>query len=170
MVSSSRVGAAGTCTGGWYDPTSGLSWQNPPPTPGDPAFLLAGREAVEYCDALDPGGHGPGCWHLPTIDELRSLVRGCHDTETGGSCGVNNACLGEACWDLSCAGCPESSGPGRWGAYWPSEIGGSVSWYWSSSRHAHGDCDAWLVQFNQGFVSYYDMTGELNLRCVRPGP
>ena len=146
------------CDGGLLDSTSGLCWQNPPPAKG-----YTWKRAVSYCAALKLGAHGSGSWHLPTISELRSLIRGCPDTETGGSCGVTDSCLDPfQCWGntmssfggityTTCRGyktvrcsdprvrgpCREypakASGPGTKGAYWPAGFRGPVDIYWSSS-------------------------------------
>ena len=54
----------------WHDPKSGLTWQNPP---SDVRMDL--KTATAYCSSLTlDGGSG---WRLPTIGELRSLIRGC---------------------------------------------------------------------------------------------
>jgi hypothetical protein len=67
-----------------------LEWMNPPGT-SDVAGALA------YCDALVLGGHDD--WRLPTIDELRSLIRGCANTVTGGPCGASDTCRsGDRCY------------------------------------------------------------------------
>ena len=54
--------ADGTVT----DRRTGLTWQKL-----GPAKALTWEEALKYCDALKPSGHGP--WRLPNIKELRSL-------------------------------------------------------------------------------------------------
>lgn len=49
-------------------------------------------KASQYCSELNSkqyGGHGG--WRLPTIDELRSIVKNCPGTELGGECRVSEA-------------------------------------------------------------------------------
>jgi hypothetical protein len=48
------------------DRRTGLTWQKL-----GPAKALTWEEALKYCEALKPSGHGP--WRLPNIKELRSL-------------------------------------------------------------------------------------------------
>jgi hypothetical protein len=156
---------ADRCLGGWYDPSSGLCWEDPRLD-----YWFTWYEAADDCDALDLGGYGIGSWHLPTISELRSLVRGCPATATDGSCGVTDACRsGGSCFDAECHGCSPGGGPGSGGGYWPSGLGGAPGWYWSSS-HADSPTDAWFISFYSGEVNYYAMEMTLGVRCVRPGP
>jgi hypothetical protein len=153
------------CIGGLYDSYTGLCWQDPPDD-----TLRTWDDAVAYCDglALD------GCedWHLPTLDELRSLIRGCPATATGGSCGATDICLAEECWSSACQGCPDAVGPGTDGDCWPSELGGDTEWpYWSSSSFVPGDSPrAWYVWFNHAQVAYHANANATYVRCVRPGP
>ena len=150
---------------GWYDPTSGLCWQDPPEE-----TLRTLNDAVAYCDGLALGGSDT--WHLPTINELRMLIRGCPNTEAGGPCGITEACLGAACWNDPCAGCPDRGGPGAGGAYWPPELRGTTSWaysYWSSSGNADATW-ARAVLSESGGVYGYDGAALFHVRCVRPGP
>jgi hypothetical protein len=156
-----------TCSGGWYDPSSDLCWQDPPDETG-----RNWDAAVAYCNGLSLGGHGPGSWHLPNIDELRSLVRGCPDIETGGACRVTEACLGDGCYDSACypADCGALGGPGAGGCYWPAGPGGPCLWYWSSSSYAGGASYAWLVDFYNGYVDRNVKIGTHYVRCVRRGP
>ena len=159
-------GSMTTCAGGWYDSSSDLCWQDPAPY-----SEFDWNAAMAYCAALDLGGYGPGSWHLPTISELRSLVRGCPATETGGPCGVIDACLGPTCENDSCLGCASLGGPGAVGEYWPSALRGTAHLCWSSSSVAAGGAAyAGLVYFANGYVVNYVKTTTLNVRCVRPGP
>jgi hypothetical protein len=122
--------------------------------------------AQTYCAGLSWGGYSG--WSLPDIDQLRSLIRGCADTETGGSCGVTDGCLDLNCDNAACNNC-SGSGPGPGGAFWPPEISGVISWYWSSSAVADLTGDAWMVSFFSGFVVYLsDGAPQFGARCVRP--
>ena len=158
-------GDAGACDGAWLDPTTGYLWENPPPV-----AQMNWDDAVTYCNGLALCGYGPGSWHLPTVSELRTLIRGCPATESGGWCGVTDSCLSDSCEWEPCVGCGYLSGPGPGGCYWDSALGGWCSWYWSSSSSAGGASYAWTVYFNYGYVGYYDETYTDSVRCVRRGP
>jgi hypothetical protein len=153
------------CAGGWRDPVTGLCWQEPAASEA-----MSSENASRYCDALELGGFGPGVWRLPTIGELRSLVRGCPATETGGECGVTDDCLRYACGMGDCAGCPEGEGPGPDGLYWP----GGLRWtldpgYWSSSVQPP-DGAAWYIEFHLGIIISADRDRSDGVRCVRSDP
>jgi hypothetical protein len=151
---------AGTCVGGWYDPASGLCWEDPPPST---AMDLS--EAEAYCDALSLGGYGSGSWHLPTIDELRSLIRECPATEPGGACAVTDPwCLdNHFCMNDWCDGCSS-----MWGCYWPDPVSGPCSVFRSSSvgGDRFGACN-FVVRFTNASV---ECGTSAHARCVRPGP
>lgn len=155
------------CDGGLLDPASGLCWQDPPAD--DRIFTW--EEAMAYCDELDLGGYGQGSWRLPTISELRSLIRGCPETETGGACGVTDDCLDDDdCFNRHCGGCSDSGGYGAEGAYWP-EVGvGVVPSFWSSSSRPGSSSYAWGVSFDYAVVSALNKTNNFYVRCVRGGP
>jgi hypothetical protein len=153
------------CEGsGWLDPATNSCWQDPPPD-----NYLNWDNAMSYCNNLQHGGYGD--WRLPSISELRSLIRGCQATETGGACAVKDSCLALECWSASCDGCTDSEGPGTEGCYWdPGLLGGAnCGWYWSSSTYAGGSTDAWLVVFSQGKVGRHIKTNTQSVRCVRGG-
>jgi len=148
----------------WTDPNTGYMWQNGA-TVGENYYEWDFAEI--YCAGLTWDGYSD--WRLPDIDQLRSLIRGCTDTETGGACGVTDGCLDASCWDDACEGC-SGSGPGPDGAFWPSEISGNNNhWYWSSSAVANAGGDAWNVGFGSGNVnSAYGGVPSYNARCIRP--
>ncbi len=68
----------------WIDPTTGLEWQN-----GDNC-CDTWYVAEEYCETLTWDDRSD--WRLPTISELRSLIRGCDATVTGGECPASDDC------------------------------------------------------------------------------
>lgn len=120
--------------------------------------------AEDYCSSVTATG---ASWRLPTISELRSLIRGCESTELGGICGVTDACVSESCRNEFCDGCSSGGGPSD-GRYWPAGIvGSSHHWketYWTST----GDEPdyVWVVNFGGGLVA---MSHVENLRftlCV----
>jgi len=127
-------------------------------------------DAVTYCQDLTLSGGG---WHLPTISELRTLIRGCAATQTGGSCGVTDNCMDSGCRSDSCDGC-SGSGPGANGCFWPSQFNGfcNPGCYWSSSAAAgqHPGHGWWQVCFDNGgiiFYGCYTNNDVGNVRCVR---
>jgi hypothetical protein len=154
---------------GWYDETSGLCWENPP-TSTDEVYV---EEAITYCDSLSLGGHDD--WRLPSISELRSFIRGCAATMTGGECGVTDECtLQSECWSSSCVngnGCEVGTGPGVDGYYWDPEIiaGGAFN-YWSSTPEVPSDYyHTWTIQFSSAFVISTEVPITTQFRCVRSG-
>ena len=153
--------AGGSCENGqcaypyWTDPTSNLTWENPPE-----GAKQDWASAKEYCVDLELDGGG---WRLPTVSELRSLIRECAGQVTGGACGVTDTCLSysqcwsqESCWSCLTAGC-----------YWPDELQGPCDWYWSSSEVEDIYGRVWYVGFDDGYLYYYTVHGDGNVRCVR---
>lgn len=143
----------------WTDPSSGLMWQN-----GDDC-CYEWDKAKGLCQNSNWGGYGD--WRLPTISELRSLIRGCSATEADGSCGVTDSCLDSDCWNGPCDGCPGMDGPGTGGRYWPAGLAGDGYWYWSSSTVADDEPYAWSVDFDVGRVNTDIVYDASYVRCVR---
>ena len=159
----------GACDGAWFDPTTGYLWEKPPSD-----TTRTWDDAVSYCNGLTLCGYSPGSWHLPDIDELRSLIRGCPDTVTGGACGVTDSCLdgGGTCWSDACQGCTWLGDPGAGGCYWNEALGSDCAWYWqwSSSFYAAFPAHASFVFFHLGFVGWAHKTYASYARCVHTGP
>ena len=153
----------------WTDPGSGLTWQNGSSVGGEYSW----QDAQDYCDNLAWAGYSD--WWLPNIDQLRSLIDGCADTEQGGACNVSTDCWSNSvCRNAACNGCGLLSGPGSSGAYWPSEISGDVTspiylFYWSSTKEEDSPTAAWGVRYEYGSLD----PGNINYpnwgraRCVR---
>ena len=55
-----------------------LQWSNRSPE------KMNWPKAIDYCRNLNEGGYSN--WRLPDIDELRTLIKNCPKTETGGEC------------------------------------------------------------------------------------
>jgi hypothetical protein len=147
----------------WQDPASGLTWQVNP-TGGK----MGWSGAKEHCKSLSASGFHD--WRLPTISELRTVIRGCAGAQTGGSCGVTDSCPRLSCVNDVCSGCPSKRGPGPEGRYWPAELAGEGGWYWSSSAVVDYGRTAWGVDFDYGSV--HDLTDYPDAiyfpaRCVR---
>jgi len=127
--------------GTWMDPSTGLIWQVEWAMP-----YLDWQGAIDYCEDLTLGGSSD--WRLPSIDELRSLIRGCPALETGGSCGVHGGCLTLSCHNDDCHyGCNANQGPGPAGLYHPVELGFWEGWIWSSSAVEDVEAEAWVIFF-----------------------
>lgn len=147
----------------WFDSATGLTWQK---DPGD--VELAWAPAIDYCRNYQ-GGKG---WRLPDIDELRSLIRGCPDTISGGPCRESVQCssAGLDCYDgEKCMGCMDWKGPGKNGCYWPSELDGPCEWYWSSTTQSDLETYACFAHFRMAHLSHDAKTSDMthHVICVR---
>jgi len=151
----------------WTDVTTGLIWQSGPSV-GYDGYDWA--NAVTYCSTLSWDGYTD--WRLPSVSEMRSLLRGCDATRIGGACAVTDECLSfDACWNAPCNGCLARLGPGPQGAYWPPEVAGEIYGpyaYWTSSAVADENGYAWPVYFNGGYVTpAAESYNFFSVRCVR---
>ena len=185
-VPTKQIAAAGTMRdngdGTVTDLGSGLVWEKKPST-----GLLIWSKAKAHC-----AGKGGG-WRLPTISELRSLIRGCPNTMTGGACKVTDSCLSYSCFVKDdCWRCSSRKGPEQYGYHQdPILEQGIGSRFWSSPPRADNPFRAllvlfgvggmsyegadnpyraWFVDFGVGGVSYEGVVMAYGVRCVRPGP
>jgi formylglycine-generating enzyme required for sulfatase activity len=152
-------------TGLWVDPTSGLVWQK-----AAPADFVVQAAASTRCSGNDAGLPGSG-WRLPTIGELRTLVRGCPVCAPGGACGVTDDCLGAGCWSGECYGCPDDEGPAD-GCYWPEALQGDCTWYWASSPETNPSLAGYYhgMGYHRAELQSTPGTHTRLGRCVRMGP
>ncbi|MDP8222382.1 MAG: PEGA domain-containing protein [Candidatus Lernaella stagnicola] len=164
LKSKGVLGAGGKI---WTDVSTGLMWQVVP-TRGK-KNKTSKNLTKSHCRRLTLAGYGD--WRLPTISELRSLIRGCPATEKGGSCSVTDLRLNRNWLEKSCWGCSSRKGPGRDGMYMPPELSGNCCSYWSSSAVTGENRSTWFVNFRTGRI-YNDYSGgnaKFNsiTRCVR---
>lgn len=144
----------------FIDDVTGLAWELVPQG-GNPNVA----DALAYCDALTLLGSGG--WRVPTVDELRSLLRGCPDTASSGACGLTDDCATADCRDDACDGCIDTpnEGPAMFGCYWNPNLQGECSGYWSSTTPGGGL--GWLVDFDDATIRQRDATLPAGLvRCV----
>jgi alpha-tubulin suppressor-like RCC1 family protein len=148
----------------WLDPESGLCWQQ-----GVGNHIEDRAEAFDYCCRLKLGEHDD--WRVPTIEELRTLVRGCPASEAGGACGVDDDGTRPPDADL-CDGCDEGAGAGNDGCYWPDDLGGycdGASSFTSATMAATPPLrTAAYVGFSDAKVWYGEIQSpHYSVRCVR---
>ena len=157
-----------SCSGG-TDPETGLTWS------AKAQKTMNWDDAVSYCGDLTEGGYSD--WHLPNIDELKTLLIANRVTS---NCAVSedNGCLSSSCW--SCSTCTQTGteDPNNqykscsdWGtAYSDGRYSkfGETGLFWSSSTKSDDPDLAWLVPFDYGYVGGYYKTYNIgNVRCVR---
>jgi hypothetical protein len=143
----------------WTDPTSSVTW-----LPSAPGEVLPFDKAARHCDSVKAGGHDD--WRLPTVDEIRSLIRDCPGTVSGGACTVTDACAGGDCFGDACFGCEFIKGRAR-GCYWPDALGKECDWVWSGTQVTGRPGFAWFVDFPYGFVLPISRDYEMSPWCVR---
>lgn len=142
----------------WRDYSTNLLWQNPPAK--DQYMYLA--MAKQYCLSLVLDGYDD--WRLPTVSELRSLIRGCTGTQSSGACNITDGgCANWTCRSSTCNGCTAGTGPAK-GCFWPTEVEGTCEWYWSATVTEDASGNAWGVLFSNAMVN--DAHGGY-VRCVK---
>jgi len=147
----------------WTDATTGLMWQNGTDV-GSVSYDWA--DAKNYCANLSWAGYSG--WRLPTISELRGLIRGCKSTVTGGACPVTDSCASWSdCWNDTCDECLQWEGPGPLEDYWPPAVSGNIAWYWSSTVATDEVQMVWGVGFLEGLVDTGSEGFTYPTRCVR---
>ena len=160
-VAPADAGGGETCDAvvEWTDPDTGLMWEQ--------TACGTFREwsaAQTYCDELTTTSSEN--WRLPTISELRALIRGCDSTETGGACAVDDDCLDPGCYSAdACQTCVGQSGPAS-GCFWPSELAGVCEGYWSSSARSDSPTMKWIVMFHHGALLSRGQADDYPVRCV----
>ncbi len=151
----------------WEDSAAGLVWQT-----GRSCDNRRYSVAEEYCASLTLGEYSD--WRLPTIAELRGLVRGCSATATGGECAVTDECYDYAtCQNDECDGCSFDKGPTEW-CYGAEELDTPCGWFWSSTPMSDATEIRWCLRYQSGGVVSCETGddsegGDLGhlVRCVR---
>lgn len=142
---------------GYLDPTSMLIWES-----DISGGQMTQAEAATHCVSLGAE------WKVPTIDELRSLVRNCDDIDIDGACGVTQSCSIDSCWDnIECipSACVDTGGPD--GCYRPTEISGTCGGMWSSTTYVSGTNNAWYLAFTNGEIRGANVTTTQGVHCVQ---
>ena len=124
-------------------------------------------KAVEWCSNLEEGGYQKGTWKLPTIDQLRTLVKECPKTKYAeeygeGTCKVSDPfCLNAystACYSSTDCSCNADDDGGH------SKFGETLL-LWSNSS-ASTDT-AWRLLFsNASIASGSKYVSDARARCV----
>ncbi len=153
------------------DSSSGLIWSE------RKINAISWDDAKSYCANLTEGGLSG--WHLPTIDELKTLLIA---DRVQNNCRVSENCLSfSSCWRCSTCtqtGTQSSNGTdcedlgsiysdGRYSKF------GDTGTFWSSSVLSNSS-DIWGVNFSRGYVykfGYYNSLDECyfkySVRCAR---
>ena len=151
------------------DSSSGLIWS------AKASYNMTGDNAGSYCDNLAEDGCSD--WHLPTIDELRTLLINADRVKNNCQVSEDNNCLSySSCWRCSTCtqtGTQESNGTdcSDWGTSYSDgrySKFGETGYFWSSSIISDLSDDAWFVNFNRGGVhSDNKEWSSMSVRCVR---
>jgi hypothetical protein len=142
----------------WYDASSKLLWQRSVST-----TQADWQTASDKCAGLTSCGYSD--WRLPTVDELRTLIRGCTATESGGVCRVTSQCGTDSCWNTDCNSCPTLMS----GSYLPSSLAVNSDLTWSATLRGGDAASVWTVFFPQGAIQSKEKKNWGEGRCVRAG-
>lgn len=165
----------------WNDPLTNLSWQDPQKDAFTADYKgLTQPDAKRYCKELVLGGYDD--WRLPTIDELRTLLRGNPSHEAGGSCPIREGSAKGDMYDPGCIQAADYEGPGKGGCYWAPELTGPCDRrdiadegeraLETVSATVAVDDNFWKadVLFDQGTAVFNHRYSLAEVRCVRDGP
>lgn len=143
------------------DSSTGLMWKQC--SEGQSGSQCSQSEVKRYTwrQAMNLKGSrfaGYSDWRLPTLEELRSLVY------------CSNGIPASEAWDNFCSGKNDRSGeyvrPTIRRDFFPNT---EDSYYWSSSPYTNDRPNAWLVNFDHGYVFANYKGYDLYVRLVRGG-
>lgn len=141
----------------WTDSATGYGWSA---SFGEKRFDTR-LHAIQYCENLTVNGKSD--WELANIDELRTLIRNCPRTQSGGACDT------EVPWyDYEgCGSCVGDSPSIKW--FGTPEVASysGVSSVLSSSLAMGGTVSFWTVQFHSGSVFHASDPMTSGYLCVR---
>jgi len=140
------------------DNKNNILWQYPRTDQSDLQF----NSPEGYCENLFYAGYND--WRLPSINELRTLVKDCNETKTGGTCGITNNCHEKSCRNDTCDGCEKKSD----NSY---SVFGDKAYLQSSTVSEVTDVSTryWFLNFLSGEIESYSSRSwiEYSVRCVR---
>lgn len=117
---------------------------------------MSWEDAKKYCENLSEKDKDN--WKLPSIDELRTLVVKCPDSEFQGACPISeevNQLTYTDDWEAStCSGCAKSN----------HSTFGDKGWFWSLSALEN---TAWCIDFDDAYIYGKYKEGSASVRCVR---
>jgi len=151
------------CPDMWQDPDSGLMWSV------SETGLINWNDAEQDCQVLSTTDYSD--WRMPTIDELRTLVRDCPQTAPGGTCPASESCSLNTCLgnygDCTCEPKTQSCD------YLPEPLKKAWSchaFYWSSTTVTHKDWgelnQAWGINFTSASIT--TKTKDLTPNTIQP--
>jgi len=119
-------------------------------------------EAIEYCEKLKECGYSD--WKLPTISDLRTLIKNCPGSQTGGACAVSDPDhLSSDDWNENDCRCEYMENNG--GYY--SKLGDDDKVRLWSSSALSDHSNYWYVSFFSGYITNAGMDYSHYVRCVR---
>ncbi len=113
-------------------------------------------DADSYCEELIEKGKTD--WRMPSVSELRQLIKNCPATVSSGKCKITDYCVTSKCSSSWCNGCGFSSN-GKYSTY------GDTGWFWTST-HTEKD-KIWAISFYLGFIGPAHRNSFNYVRCVR---
>ena len=144
----------------YFDSDSGLTWQV---VVGSASSFLGSQL---YCDGLQAAGSSD--WRLPTIEDLRSLTRGCPELALTGTCNLSSGgCESMSCRDAACIEFCSGEEPDG-ACHWPMDVDGSCTAgaYWSSTSVADQAGDRWTIDLASGGLRFEAEHENALARCV----
>jgi hypothetical protein len=145
----------GKCVKGYEKTYKKLNWSK------KASDKMNWNDAKKYCEDLVEDGYSD--WRLPTISELRTLIKNCPTTEIGGACKVTKECLfWQECRNNSCEGCSGFS-DGRYSKF------DDTGWFWSSSELPDSlfKGNSWKLNFDDGSINTNSKDKYYKVRCFR---
>jgi len=124
---------------------NGVNWS-------DKSDTMDWNKGKSYCDEL--GGR------LPTVSELRTLIKKCPETMINGKCELTDTCLTDDCRVSECLGC-DWKGEGQYSVFGDDEA------FWTSSLKDKTDDTFVFIGFYEAKIGFtLKSASGLKVRCL----